>query len=226
MKRVTCRFVFFLSAVLGLAVLNPGVASAQAAPAVLRATTYVVKRTDNLASIAQRNETSVEVLMRANHLKNARVIRAGQRLAVPARLAAVAAPVGLPAGVPARGKAIYVSISQQRMTVYSNGQAVYKWLVSTGLRNGTKAGAFRVQSKYPEAWASTWSLRMPFWLGIYNVGRIENGIHALPINKRGVKLWSGLLGRPASFGCVILGSQNAATLYRWAPMGTPVIITR
>ena len=224
MKRVTCRFVFFLSAVLGLTVLNPGAATAQNAP--IRATIYVVKRTDSLASIALRTETSVEVLMRANHLKNARAIRAGQRLAVPARPAAISAPAALPAGVPARGKAIYVSISKQRMTVYSNGQAVYKWVVSTGLRNGTRAGSFRVQSKYPEAWASIWSLRMPYWLGIYNVGRIENGIHALPINKRGVKLWAGLLGRPSSFGCVILGTQNAATLYRWAPMGTPVIITR
>jgi lipoprotein-anchoring transpeptidase ErfK/SrfK len=224
MKRVTCRFVFFFAAMLGLSVLTPGAAVARAPVA---GSIYVVKRMDSLAAIAQRHQTSVAVLMRANHLKTARALRAGQRLTIAAApKAAVAAPAGLPAGVPARGKAIYVSISQQRMTVYSNGKAVYKWLVSTGLKNGTKAGAFRVQSKYPEAWASTWSLRMPYWIGIYYVGRIENGIHALPINKRGVKLWSGLLGRPASFGCVILGTQNAQTLYRWAPMGTPVIIQR
>ena len=111
------------------------------------------------------------------------------------------------------------------MYVYNGGRLVYKWPVSTGLpgRN-TARGNFKIQSKYDEAWSSIWQLRMPYWLGIYDVGTYENGIHALPINRRGQKLWAGLLGSPASFGCVILSTENAATLYKWAPMGTPVII--
>lgn len=127
--------------------------------------------------------------------------------------------------VSAPGKVIYISIARQHMWVYENGKQVFSYVVSTGLPNrATKPGVFRVQSKIPEAWSSIWQLRMPSWLGIYNVGNVENGIHALPINRRGVKLWAGLLGRPASFGCIILNTKDAATLYSWADIGTLVII--
>ena len=146
-------------------------------------------------------------------------------LAAPARPARAASAPELAGPVSAPGKVIYISIAKQHMWVYENGKQVYSYVVSTGLPNrATKAGVFRVQSKIPEAWSNIWQLRMPSWLGIYNVGNVENGIHALPINKRGVKLWAGLLGRPASFGCIILNTKDATTLYNWADIGTLVII--
>ena len=55
---------------------------------------------------------------------------------------------------------------------------------------------------------------------------MENGFHALPINRRGGKLWAGLLGRPVSFGCIVLNDPDAATLFEWADMGTLVVIRR
>ena len=122
-------------------------------------------------------------------------------------------------------KRIEIDISKQRMYVWQGDTMVYNWVCSTGRAgNNTAPGRFRVQSKIPEAWASTWSLRMPYWLGIYHVGRMENGIHALPINANGVMLWAGYLGTPASFGCIILSTENARTLYNWANIGTPVWI--
>jgi hypothetical protein len=65
---------------------------------------------------------------------------------------------------------------------------------------------------------------MPHWLGIYWAGSLENGIHALPILPNGQRLWEGYLGTPVSYGCVILGTQEARTLYSWAEVGTSVII--
>ena len=65
---------------------------------------------------------------------------------------------------------------------------------------------------------------MPYWLGIYYVGRMENGIHALPIDRNGRMLWAGYLGTPVSFGCIILSTENARTLYHWADVGVPVWI--
>jgi len=217
---------------LSLSFVRTGAASDAA-----QSSTYVVRRGDTLSAIALRYDTSVAAIMRANGIRSARTIWVGQRLVIPSgSVAAPAAPVagdasaqaaaGLrPSVVPARGKAVFVSIRHQRMYVYNNGRLVYRWAVSTGLpgRN-TARGDFRIQSKYAEAWSTAWQLRMPYWLGIYDVGTYENGIHALPINRRGQKLWGGLLGSPASFGCVILSTENAATLYRWAPVGTPVII--
>jgi hypothetical protein len=81
-----------------------------------------------------------------------------------------------------------------------------------------------VQSKIPNAWGGTWSIWMPDWLGIYWAGGLENGIHALPILPNGATLWAGFLGRPISYGCVVLGSYEAKLLYDWAEIGTPVEI--
>jgi lipoprotein-anchoring transpeptidase ErfK/SrfK len=67
---------------------------------------------------------------------------------------------------------------------------------------------------------------MPYWLGIYWVQGIENGIHALPIRPNGTVMWGGLLGQRASYGCVILSKSAAKTLYNWADLGTPVHIHR
>lgn len=121
---------------------------------------------------------------------------------------------------------ILVDISEQRMYVYENGRLLWNWVVSTGEPGrDTATGHFRVLNKIEVAYASTWNLDMPYWLGIYRSGPLENGIHALPINRAtGVKLWEGLLGRRVSYGCVILSDENARTLFEWAQIGTPVVI--
>lgn len=135
------------------------------------------------------------------------------------------APTPTPVPSQVAGQMIEVNISEQRMYVWENGQLIYKWLCSTGLPGrDTAAGHFSVLDKIPEAWAGTWALRMPYWMGIYWAGTLENGIHALPINSNGVTLWGGLLGGRASFGCIILSTENARTLYNWAYIGTPVWI--
>ena len=135
------------------------------------------------------------------------------------------APTPTPVPLRAAGQLIEVNISQQRMYVWKGDRLIYNWPCSTGLPGrDTAAGRYSIISKIPEAWASTWSLRMPYWMGIYWAGTLENGIHALPINSNGVTLWGGLLGSRASFGCIILSTENARTLYNWAYIGTPVWI--
>jgi lipoprotein-anchoring transpeptidase ErfK/SrfK len=121
---------------------------------------------------------------------------------------------------------IVVDISEQQMYVYEGDNLLWKWVVSTGEPGrDTAVGQFKIQSKIEKAYASTWNLDMPYWLGIYWSGSIEDGIHALPINRAtGLKLWEGLLGRRVSYGCIILSDENARTLYEWAKMGTPVIV--
>jgi lipoprotein-anchoring transpeptidase ErfK/SrfK len=128
--------------------------------------------------------------------------------------------------VPSYGgsKYILVDISEQHMYVYEGDALIYSFVASTGMKNATRVGNFAVQSKIPNAWGSTWSIWMPYWLGIYWAGGLENGIHALPILPNGATLWEGFLGRPISYGCVVLGTYDAEVLYNWAEMGTPVEI--
>lgn len=127
-----------------------------------------------------------------------------------------------PTPVPRR---IEVYIGQQRMYVYEGERLIWKWVVSTGEpgRN-TRTGHFQVLDKIPNAYAVRWDLQMPYWLGIYYAGASENGIHALPILPSGQRLWAGFLGQRVSYGCIILGVEEARLLYEWAEVGTPVDI--
>jgi tetratricopeptide (TPR) repeat protein len=122
-------------------------------------------------------------------------------------------------------KRIEIDISKQRFYAWEGDELVYKFRTSTGLRGrDTATGHFEVLSKIPMAYSSIWRLKMPYWLGIYYVGRVENGIHALPIRPDGSVMWGGLLGQRASYGCVILSTKAAKTIYNWAEIGTPVDI--
>ena len=133
-------------------------------------------------------------------------------------------PVSAP--VPSYGgsKYIIVDISDQHMYVYEEDALIYSFVASTGINNATRVGTFAVQSKIPNAYGATWNIWMPSWLGIYWSGSLENGIHALPILSNGATLWEGYLGRPVSYGCVVLGTYEAQVLYDWAEIGTPVEI--
>ena len=132
------------------------------------------------------------------------------------------APLAVP--VTGGGKYILVDISEQHMYVYEGDALIYSFVASTGINNATRVGTFAVQSKFPNAYGSTWDIWMPNWLGIYWSGSLENGIHALPILPNGAILWEGYLGRPVSYGCVVLGTYESQLLYEWAEIGTPVEI--
>jgi len=122
------------------------------------------------------------------------------------------------------GKYILVDISEQHLYAYENNNLVFSFVASTGINNATRTGTFAVQTKLDNAYGATWNIWMPNWLGIYYSGSLENGIHALPILPNGATLWEGYLGRPVSYGCVVLGTGESKLLYDWAEMGTPVEI--
>jgi lipoprotein-anchoring transpeptidase ErfK/SrfK len=143
--------------------------------------------------------------------------------AVPAYLAQAPAYAQNPDGH-SGAKYILVDISEQHMYVYNGDTMLYSFVASTGINNATRIGSFAVQSKIPNAYGSTWNIWMPNWLGIYWAGGLENGIHALPILPSGATLWEGYLGRPVSYGCVVLGTYESKLLYDWAEIGTTVEI--
>ncbi len=183
------------------------------------ATTHTVQIGETLSAIAHRYSITTWTLAQINSIANPALILPGQVLVIPR--ATSLAPASAPAS---GGKRIVIDISEQHLYAYQGEVLVYSFVVSTGMGGGTRTGAFRVLDKYPNAYASTWDLQMPYWLGIYWSGSLENGIHALPIMANGQRLWEGYLGTPASFGCIILGTQEARTLYEWAQIGTPVVI--
>jgi lipoprotein-anchoring transpeptidase ErfK/SrfK len=102
----------------------------------------------------------------------------------------------------------------------------HTWNCSTGYGEWiTRTGNFAVQTKMEMAKSTAYELDMPYWLGIYDVGTYENGIHGLPIRwETGEKIWEGLIGQPATFGCAMLDDEDAETLFHLAFLGMPVHI--
>ena len=194
------------------------------APAPLSAGTYVAQSGDTLFNIAFRYNLTVADLAGANRLDDPSLIYAGQTLTIPG-----ADPVSNLSSPPIASTGgsndILIDLSEQHLYAYEGNKLVYSFVVSTGEPGlETQPGSYSVLNKLPNAYASTWDLWMPNWLGIYWAGNLQNGIHALPYYSNGWRLWEGYLGTPISYGCVILGVNESQLLYDWAEVGTPVDI--
>ena len=189
------------------------------------AATHTVQPGETLTAIAIRYGVTLWTLVQVNSIANPSRIFPGQGLAIPRASSIALASTPPVTGARGGGKRIVVDLSEQHLYAYQGETLVYSFVASTGMPGAaTRSGTFRVLDKIPNAYASTWNLQMPHWLGIYWAGSTENGIHALPILSNGQRLWAGYLGTPVSYGCIVLGIQEARTLYEWAEVGTPVII--
>jgi LysM repeat protein len=191
------------------------------APRPSGTTTYTVKAGDTLGQIALKYGTTAASIARANGLTSPDLIRVGMRLVIPGSGGASPAPA--PSG---RASRLVVSISQQHCWLYQGNAVVGSWACSTGRRGWpTRPGSFRIQSKLPRAYGSTWNIMMPYWLGIYWAGSTENGIHGLPWNATsGSRTWDGLVGTRITYGCVMLNDAAAKLVWNMAYIGMPVII--
>ena len=181
--------------------------------------THTVKRGETLASIAAAYGTSIDALAKLNGISNSGLIQVGQQLIISGEGSGTK-PV-------ARGaKKVVVDISEQRCWRYQGEELLNTWRCSTARKGyGTRTGTFRVQSKLRKAYGSTWDIWMPYWLGIYWSGSTENGFHGLPWNaSTGSRTWSGLVGTPITYGCVMLNDGPMKTLWNWADIGTKIVI--
>ena len=98
---------------------------------------------------------------------------------------------------------IVVDKSDQRMTVFQGGVALYNWPVSTGRKgHSTPTGTWSVKRMHREYYSRKYdNAPMPHSM-FYHAGFAVHGTYQ---TKR--------LGRPASRGCVRLSPGNARTLF-------------
>ncbi len=112
-------------------------------------------------------------------------------------------PVPEPKPEPVITLRVDINLSTQRMTVKSGGQVLHNWAISSG-RSGylTPRGTFKPQWK-ARMWYSRQydSSPMPYSV-FFNRGIATHGTSA-----------TGMLGRPASHGCVRLTTSNAKAFY-------------
>jgi len=181
--------------------------------------TYTVQPGDTLVSVAHAHGFPVWRLTEANPGIEPGELWPGQQVVIPA--VDVLFPLPL-----ITDRRIIVDISDQHLYTYEGETLVHSLICSTGIASSpTITGVFQVLSKEEEAYASSWDLWMPHFIGIYRTGPdFTNGIHALPTLSSGARLWEGVLGRPVSYGCIVVGLDEAAALYEWAELGTLVVI--
>ena len=51
-----------------------------------------------------------------------------------------------------------------------------------------------------------------------------NGFHGFPTRGGATLLWTGNLGQPVTYGCILISTDNAIALYGWAQDGVVVEI--
>ena len=180
---------------------------------------YTVQRGDTLMSIAAKHGYPAWRLVQANPELDIDRLQPGQEITIPSIDLLFPLPL-------IRDRRILIDISEQHLYAYEGDRLVYDYVASTGIRSSpTITGTFQVLSKDEEAYASSWDLLMPHFISVYeSAPDFMNGIHGLPTLSSGRILWQGYLGRPVSYGCIVLGLEEAATLYEWAELGTLVEI--
>ncbi|MFA6417056.1 MAG: L,D-transpeptidase family protein [Patescibacteria group bacterium] len=115
-----------------------------------------------------------------------------------------------------------ISLKEQKLTYFVSGIAWKEFTVSTGKPSmPTPTGTFTVVSRIKKAWSKTYSLWMPFWLGL-DRGRI--GIHELPVWPSGYREGENHLGKAVSHGCIRLGVGPAQYLFDRVDVGLQVFI--
>jgi hypothetical protein len=182
--------------------------------------TYVVQPGDILFNIAYEHGFPQWRLEEANPDVEPDSLVVGMELTIPSIDVLFPEPLE-------PNKRIEIDLPKQRLQAYENDELVFDVTCSTGVSTTpTIAGQFQVLFKEPNAYAQRWDLEMPYFMAIYQEGPdFYNGIHELPIMSGGRRLWSGALGWPASYGCIILDIGDSEKLYNWAPVGTLVRIT-
>jgi len=126
------------------------------------------------------------------------------------------------------GKRVVVSMSEQRVRVYENGQIKWDWPASTGINDSpTWPGIYQIILHDPNAYAANWNLYMPWFLGVYRPipgAAFTNGFHGFPTRGGSQLLWTNSLGTRVTYGCILVSSDNAKLLYDWAQEGVVVEI--
>jgi lipoprotein-anchoring transpeptidase ErfK/SrfK len=187
----------------------------------------------------QSSTLGIEVSKAVNQVKSVYVValaadtasRTAQRITVATKKVEVT-PTTLPVLDRFAGKYVEVILSTQQAFAIENNQIVATYRVSTGKwATPTPTGTFTVTGKHPRAFSRSYGLYMPYWqnfTGVTDEGESlragEYGLHELPEWPSGYKEGQAHLGTAVSHGCVRFGVGDAAAMYAFTEIGTPVVV--
>ncbi len=181
---------------------------------------YAVQAGETISSIGVKFGMPYPWIQKANP-DLGDMLQVGQKITIPS-------PDVLVPLTPVENKRIIVSIKDQNVKVLENGAVKWNWKASTGMASSpTSPGIFQVRTHDLNAYAANWDLWMPYFMGIYQPvpnNDFMNGFHGFPSRGGSQFLWTNNLGSPITYGCILISSENAAALYKWADEGVVVEI--
>jgi hypothetical protein len=130
----------------------------------------------------------------------------------------------LPANAGAGRRVVYSNSAQRVWLVGEDGVAFDSWLVS-GRRGVPRPGAYSVFSRSPVSSAHGGSVTMQFMVRFARGRSLAIGFHSIPVRRNGSPIQSlEQLGTYRSSGCVRQSVGDAAKMWSFAGVGTPVVV--
>ncbi len=183
---------------------------------------HTVKAGETLSSIANDYGIPYPWIQQAN-AGLGDLVFSGQTITIPSQDEMIPLP-------PVENKRIIVTMKDQKLQAFEDGKLKWYWTISTGIPSSpTSPGVFQVQGRDPNAYANSWDLWMPWFVGFYRpvpTSDFMNGFHGFPKRAGTQLLWTNSLGKPVTFGCVLTTTENAKLLYDWAEDGVIVEVRR
>jgi hypothetical protein len=124
------------------------------------------------------------------------------------------------------GRRVVFSESRQRVWLVTGGQHVRRtYLVSGSAYDNLDPGTYEVYSRSEQAWGVDGSGTMRYFVRFTQGDAAAIGFHDIPVYDGKLVQSPSQLGTPLSHGCIRQRRSDARVLWRFAPLGTPVVVT-
>jgi len=169
---------------------------------------YKVEAGDSLSSIAKQFNTTIDLIIKSNKLKDT-VIRPEKRLKITS----------------GAGFSIEVYTKSNKLILKNNGKLVKTYTVATGAHDSTPIGNFKIVNK----------LKNPTW---YTAGAVVSadspknvlGDRWMGITEKGYGIHGTIdpesIGKQSTEGCVRMYNKDVEELFALVPIGIPVTIVK
>ena len=125
------------------------------------------------------------------------------------------------------GKRVVFSESRQRVWLVNEDEQIERtYLVSGSVYDNLEPGAFNVYSRSEDAWGVDDSGSMKYFVRFTQGDTgAAIGFHDIPIKDGELVQTEAQLGTPLSHGCIRQRRTDAVALWKFAPLGTTVVVT-
>jgi len=122
----------------------------------------------------------------------------------------------------ATNKKILVNIERQMLIAVEANKLVFEYDVVTGRPNKeTHPGNFTITRKFKDYTSKTYGSPMPYTMFFTKDGKAIHGTQWATVRSY---LHAYITESVGSQGCVGLSEEDAKELFKWAPVGTPILI--